>query len=355
MFIDRNSCKNFLLNHNSTIKDSINAIEKGKLKIALVLNEDNKLFGTICDGDIRRGILKNYDLNDQITKIVKKNCLTANKNTSQKDLDSIMKENKISHIPILNDEGIFIGIEVEEEYLPNISFSSLTNSALIMAGGKGTRLRPLTNNCPKPMLKIQGKPILEIIIERCISSGIRNFFISVCYLSNQIMDYFGDGSKWNVNIEYLTENSPLGTAGALTLLPKNIKHPILIINGDVLTRARFRDIFRYHDEHNAEITICAREHILSSPYGVIEVEGISYKSMIEKPSFKQLVNAGIYVVNPNLISSIQKNKYLDMPDLIDDQKSKNKNILVYPIHEYWIDIGKPDLLNQATYDWSSSS
>ena len=187
MFIDRCSCKSFIINSSSSIKDSIQAIEKGKLKIALVLDNNDKLIGTICDGDIRRGILNNYELNASATNIVKRTCLTANKNTSQKNLDLMMKENKISHIPILNDQDIFIGLEIEEEYLPNVSFSNINNSALIMAGGKGTRLRPLTNNCPKPMLQIEGKPILEIILEQCINSGIRNFYISVCYLSNQIM------------------------------------------------------------------------------------------------------------------------------------------------------------------------
>ncbi len=355
MFIDRSSCKTFTIYKNSTIKDSINAIEKGKLKIAIVLDQDDKLLGTVYDGDIRRGILKNYELNSSVDKVLKKNCFTASKNTSQKTLDFMMKKNKISHIPIVNNEGIFHGLEIEGEYFPDISFSTIPNCALIMAGGKGTRLRPLTNNCPKPMLKIEGKPILEIILEQCIHAGIKNFFISVCYLSTQIIDYFGDGSKWKVKINYLEEETPLGTAGALSLLPKNIKDPVLLINGDVLTKARLEEIFRYHNEHKGDITICARDYFLTSPYGVIEVEGINYKSMIEKPSYKQLVNAGIYIVNPNVLEIIQKNKYLDMPDLIDNQKSKNKNVLVYPIHEYWIDIGKPDLLNQATFDWSTST
>ena len=158
------------------------------------------------------------------------------------------------------------------------------------------RLRPLTDACPKPLLHINGKPILEIILDQCIEADIKEFYISVYYLAEMIKEYFGDGSNWGVKIQYIEENAPLGTAGALKLLPKSLKHPFLVINGDVLTK-NYEDVLKYHSVNHGDITICVREHILSSPYGVIEVEGINFKSMMEKPSFKHLVNAGIYVLN----------------------------------------------------------
>ena len=263
-----------------------------------------------------------------------------------------MKENSISQIPIFTKDNELIGLEISQDLLPNSSKLLIPNYALLMAGGKGTRLKPITNDCPKPLLPINGKPILEIILEQCINSGIRNFYISVHYLSEKIINYFGDGSKWNVNIEYLKENIPLGTAGALKLLPNNLKNPIIVINGDVLTKTNFREILKYHSDNNADITICAREHKLSSPYGVIKVQGIKFKSMIEKPSFSQLVNAGIYVVNPNVIKKIKPNQYLDMPELINLNQKSKKNIIVYPVHEYWIDIGKPESLNKADFEWN---
>ena len=188
-------------------------------------------------------------------------------------------------------------------------------------------------------------------MQQCIDSGVREFYISVHYLAEKIINYFGDGSKWNVKINYLHEDKPLGTAGALKLLPENFKNSIIVINGDVLTKANFQDVVRYHSINSADITICAREHLLISPYGVIEVEGINFKSMIEKPSFKHLVNAGIYVVNPSVIDFIKSKKYLDMPELISIIKNQKKKIIVYPVHEYWLDVGKPETLDQAIYEW----
>ena len=266
----------------------------------------------------------------------------------------MMKKNGISQIPIVTENNELIGLEISEDLLPNSSEFYMPNFALLMAGGRGKRLMPITNDCPKPLLPINGKPILEIILEQCIDSGIRNFYISVHYLAEKIINYFGDGSKWNVNIDYIKENKPLGTAGSLKLLPKDFKEPIIIINGDVLTKTNFKDVLKYHSINSADITICAREHKLESPFGVIEVDGISFKSMIEKPSIKQLVNAGIYVINSSVMEFIKTDEYLDMPELISSCKGNKKNIIVYPIHEFWLDIGKPESLDKAHFEWRNN-
>tara|TARA_A100001388_G_C28728992_1_gene480497 strand:+ start:43 stop:1107 length:1065 start_codon:yes stop_codon:yes gene_type:complete len=351
VFLEKDSCKKFIIQEDCDIKEVISAIERGGLRIALILNQENKLLGTISDGDIRRGLLKGISLDSSFTSIIKKNCLTANTFSKREEITKMMRDNAISQIPIVSKDNDFIGLEIAEELLPSSSEFFMPNTALLMAGGRGKRLMPITDNCPKPLLTINNKPILEIILDQCIDSGIRNFYISVHYLADKIIDYFGDGSKWNVNIQYVREDFPLGTAGALKLLPKGLKQSLILINGDVLTKTNFQNILKYHSKNSADITICAREQILSSPYGVIEVEGIYFKSMVEKPSFRQLVNAGIYVLSPSIIELVKKNEYLDMPELISKSKKKDKKIVVYPLHEYWLDIGKPEALDKAHFDW----
>ena len=352
MFIDKDSCINCLVIDKEDIRRVISAIDKGGLRIALILNNKGQLIGTISDGDIRRGLLKGLTLDSSLLQIINKNCLKANLKTNRSQITKMMRENAISQIPIVSEDNVFIGLEISDDLLPNSGKSSVPNYALLMAGGRGSRLSPITDNCPKPLLPINEKPILEIILEQCIQSGIRNFFISVHYLAEKIINYFEDGSKWDVNITYLHEDSPLGTAGALKLLPSDFQKSIVLINGDVLTKINYQNLLKYHAINSADITICAREQILSSPYGVIEVDGIDFKSMVEKPSFRQLVNAGIYVLKPTTIALVRKEDYLDMPDLIDIAKKRQKKIIVYPMHEYWLDIGKPEALNKAHFEWS---
>ena len=351
MFIEKKSCEKCIVYGEGNIKKVINAIEKGGLRIAIVLDKGNQLQGTISDGDIRRGLLKGLTLSSSYFQVLRRNCFTANLQRGRADILKMMRDNAISQIPIITRDNEFIGLEISEELLPAKSQFIKPNYALLMAGGRGSRLRPITDDCPKPLLPINNKPILEIILEQCINSGIRNFYISVNYLAEKIINYFGDGSNWNVNIEYLKEDLPLGTAGALKLLPKVLNDSLILINGDVLTKTKFQNVLEYHLINDAEITICAREQILNSPYGVIEVEGINFTSMVEKPSFRQLVNAGIYVLSPAVIELVREERYLDMPELINLCKGKAKKIIVYPVHEYWLDIGKPESLDKAHYEW----
>ena len=354
MFIEKNSFKKCITYEDENIRTVISTIENGGLRIALVLDKRDLLVGTVCDGDIRRGLLKGFNLDSPISRIIQKDCITAGINTPKKEISKMMKDNAISQIPIISENNKIIGLEISDDLLPKSSEFLIPNTALIMAGGRGSRLKPITNNCPKPLLPINGKPILEIILEQCIDCGIRKFFISVNYLAEKIINYFGNGSKWDVKIEYLKEKKPLGTAGALNLLPNDIKNEIIIINGDVLTKTNFQEVLKYHSSNKADITVCAREHVISSPYGVIEVDGIYFKSMIEKPSFRQLVNAGIYVINPSILKLIKQDKFIDMPELISLVKKYKNDVIVYPVHEYWIDIGKPETLDKAIYEWGGN-
>ena len=352
MFIKKDLCNKCIVVGDGDIRKVITAIDIGGLRISIILDTNNKLIGTICDGDIRRGLLKGLTLDSPFESLIQKKCIYAYSHTAKEEIVKLMRKNVVSQIPIISEEHKFIGLEISEDLLPNRTITPLPHSALLMAGGRGIRLSPLTDDCPKPLLLVNGKPILEIILNQCIDAGISNFYISVHYLSEMIKNYFGDGSKWGVKIEYLEEACPLGTAGSLKLLPDSLENPILVINGDVLHKTNYEDLFTYHSKNNGDITLCAREHMLTSPYGVIEIDGIQFKSMVEKPTFRQLVNAGIYIVNPKIIDFIEPNKYLDMPDLIEYCKESNKRIIVYPVHEYWLDIGKPESLKKAHFEWS---
>ena len=354
VFINKELCEKFIIDENSNIKQVISKIENGGLKIALVINNKNKVIGTICDGDIRRGLLKGLNTKSSISSIITRNFIYSKSNYTKVNVIRLMKENGIYQVPILSDNYELLGLEIADELKPTSQYELLPNSALLMAGGRGERLRPLTDNCPKPLLPINGEPILEIILKQCISAGVNNFYISVHYLSEKIINYFGDGSKWGVQIKYLKEEIPLGTAGALKLIPDELDQPILIINGDILTKVNFRNIFNYHKINNSDITICAREYLIRCPFGVIEVKGNKFKSMIEKPTLNQLVNAGIYILDSKIINLIKKDLYLDMPDLITMAKGLEKNIIVYPVHEYWLDIGKPETLDRAVFEWENT-
>jgi NDP-sugar pyrophosphorylase family protein len=223
-----------------------------------------------------------------------------------------------------------------------------------MAGGFGTRLRPLTDNCPKPMLKVGGKPMLEILIDSFIKSGFNNFYISTHYLPEQIRDYFDDGSSKGVNITYVHEESPLGTGGALGLLPENMaKLPLVLINGDILTKVDFGKLIEFHDNNKAESTMCVREYEYQVPFGVVEGEGNNVTSMIEKPIQRFFINAGIYILNSSVIDTVKPHNYLDMPTLLEQQIANSQTVVKFPIYEYWLDIGRMDDFNRAQRDYSS--
>jgi dTDP-glucose pyrophosphorylase len=342
--------KSLLLTVKQTIRDALVAINSNpKLKIAIVLGENKELKGVVTDGDIRRALLANGSLDAPVTKIMNCTPLTATPDTTRKDLIKLMDEKGIEAIPIVKQEKL-IGIELYHEIS---KVKSYDNPVFIMAGGFGTRLRPLTDNCPKPMLKVGGKPMLEILIDSFIKSGFNNFYISTHYLPEQIRDYFGDGSDKKVNITYVHEESPLGTGGALGLLPNDsAKLPLVLINGDILTKVNFAKLMEFHDSNKADSTMCVREYEYQVPFGVVEGEGIEVTGMVEKPTQRFFVNAGIYILNPSVIDTVKPNNHIDMPTLLEQQIAKNKKVLKFPIYEYWLDIGRMDDFNRAQKDFS---
>jgi dTDP-glucose pyrophosphorylase len=342
------SWKNILISPESLIIEALKIIDNEALRVALVVDDKYHLVGVVTDGDVRRGILNGLALDSSVSNIMNTSPITASVNTPKKDLLKLMETRSILSVPLLED-GRVVGLEtfhnsfVKEEYL---------NPVFIMAGGFGTRLRPLTDNCPKPMLKVGDKPILEILMRSFIKAGFVNFYISTHFMPKQIHEYFGNGSDLGVNIVYVHEDSPLGTGGALGLLPDDLPKnlPLIMINGDVLTTVDFKRLLAFHNENQADATMCVREYDYQVPYGVINGEGNKITSMVEKPIQRFFVNAGIYVVSPKVIQSVPENHKIDMPTLLEQHMQETDNILMFPIHEYWLDIGRMDDFKRAQMD-----
>jgi NDP-sugar pyrophosphorylase family protein len=312
-----------------------------------VVDDDLTLLGVLTDGDVRRGLLKNYDLGCPVKDIMNNVPLTAPMGTSRKELVKIMESNQILAIPLLTGKTI-AGLETLENFSKH---STHSNPVFIMAGGFGTRLSPLTDNCPKPMLKLGERPLLEIIIAGFIKAGFKYFFISTHYMSEIIQEHFGDGSRLGVKISYVHEETPLGTGGALGILPEVMSDlPMILVNGDVLTTLDFNKLLSFHNEHNAVATICVRNYEYQVPYGVINSDQNKIISMVEKPIQQFHVNAGVYVLSPKIVRSVESNVNIDMPTLISKFIAGGEDIMTFPIYEYWLDIGQMDDYLRAQVD-----
>jgi len=341
----RHNWKDILVAPSSTIQDVLKVIDLGCFQLAIVTDESGCLLGTVTDGDIRRALIAKKSLDTPVSNIMFTEPTVGQVNTSREKLLLLMHEFELSAIPLL-DEGRVVGLETLHQILQQKKYD---NPVCLMAGGFGTRLKPLTNNCPKPLLKVGDRPILETVLLSFINSGFQRFYISTHYFPEMIREYFGDGSKWGVLIEYVHENEPLGTAGALGLLPKDLPDlPIIVMNGDILTKVDIEGLLDFHYVNNANATMCVREYEIKIPYGVVESEGNSIINMVEKPTQRFHINAGIYVIGKEIIDSVAKNEYIDMPCLL--KRHLNNRVLLYPFHEYWLDIGQQDDFKRAQLD-----
>ena len=323
---------------NTPIKIAIERLNKVGIKIALVLDENFRLLGTISDGDFRRGMLSGLTLEDTVEKIMNKNPRTVNEGTSRLEILKLMNDTKILQIPIVDRNNFVIGLHLWDDISVQAKYS---NIMVIMAGGKGSRLHPQTENRPKPMLLVAGIPILEHIIKRARSQGFNHFIIAIHYLGQIIEDYFKDGHKFGVKIEYLHEDVPLGTAGALSLLSYKPERAFIVTNGDVITDINYSDFLEYHTVQNAAATIAVHTHEFQIPYGVVQINGLEVESYEEKPIISSLINTGVYALDPDILDLITEPKFRDMPELLDISRDLKKKVIVYPLHESWIDIGRP--------------
>jgi len=346
----RNDWRENIVPPTATVHDAIRAIDANLVLMALVCSTDGRLLGTVTDGDVRRLILRGGSLNDTVTSIMNTTPTTARPWDTPGEILALMRRTGHRRIPLLDERGRVAGIAFLEDFLHT---GELDNWVVLMAGGLGTRLRPLTEECPKPLLPVGPKPILETILESCREQGFRRFFISVNYKAEMVMRHFGDGSRWGVSIEYIKEDKKLGTAGPLSLLPGLPDKPLLVMNGDLLTKINFRHLMDFHTQHRATATMCVRESSFQVPFGVVQVEEQRLTGIDEKPRQRFLVNAGIYMLDPEAIEAVPKNTYFDMPDLYDRLLAANREVVVFPIREYWMDIGRLDDLEQARWDFNT--
>ena len=309
------------------------------------MDDENRLLGTVTDGDIRRAIMNNLPLSHPIYEIMSTTPTVVDCSLSKVQIFELMNTKKLYTIPIV-DNGIVVGLETIHSITQK---SKYDNPVFLMAGGFGTRLKPLTDNCPKPLLKVGDKPILETVMLSFIKSGFHNFYISTHYLPQMIKEYFGDGSKWGISINYVHEEKPLGTGGSLGLLPKNLPElPVIMMNGDVLTKVDLERVLAFHNDNDATATMCVREYEYQVPYGVIATEGNKITGMVEKPIQRFHVNAGIYVVSRKIIEQVNNNEVVDMPTLLG--RYLDQGVLMFPFHDYWLDIGRIEDFNRAQID-----
>lgn len=334
-----------LVNSDATLEQAIEVLDKAALRIALVVDANDALLGTLTDGDVRRALLKHLPVETPVNRVMNAQPKTAEQSWTESRILSVMEQHELLQLPLVDADNRIVGLANLHDILNKHRHD---NPVFLMAGGFGTRLRPLTNNCPKPMLKVGDKPILEQILLNFVEAGFHRFYISTHYMSEVIHDHFGNGEKWGVSIQYVNEEEPLDTGGALGLLPhEEIDQPLFMMNGDLLTSVNLHSFLEFHETHNGIATMCVREYEHQVPYGVITSEGTQIKSMVEKPVHRFFVNAGVYLLDPALVKSVEAGTRIDMPTLLERQIDIGKAVNMFPIHEYWLDIGRVDDFHKA--------
>jgi dTDP-glucose pyrophosphorylase len=333
-----------LLPSSATLGQAIRNLNEVAIKIVMVVNEEGVLEGTISDGDIRRGLLKGLDLNSPIVSVVRHNAFVVRPDMGRDMVTQLMLANKIQQIPVVDDQERVVGLHLWDEIATTPSRSNLM---VIMAGGKGTRLRPHTENCPKPLLLVAGKPILEHIIDRAKLEGFKHFVLAIHYLGHMIESHFGNGECLGVQIDYLREKSPLGTAGALGLLNPIPRLPFVVTNGDVISDIRYGELLDFHARHAAAATMAVHLHEWQHPFGVVQTQGVEIVGFEEKPISRTHINAGVYALEPTALQLLSADVKSDMPALFESLKAQGKRTVAYPMHEPWLDVGRPDDLKQA--------
>lgn len=343
--------KNILISPDTKIQQTLKIIDVHSLQIALVVDSEKKLIGTVTDGDIRRGLLRGVSLNAAVAEVMNSAPVSIPYDMQDKHrILTIMQANKFRHLPVVNEAGCVVGIERLEDLLDAGRYD---NWVIVMAGGLGSRLRPLTDDCPKPMLPVGGKPVLETILEHFLEQGFHRFCFSVNYKAEQIQQHFGDGSKWGATIRYLHENKRMGTAGSLSLFPVKTEKPIIVMNGDILTTINFGQFISFHLEQQSEATLAVRTYDIQVPYGVVKVNKDKLIGFEEKPVYTSFINAGVYALNPKVLERIPKNAFYDMNQLFDSMLRTNERVSIFPVREYWIDIGEISNFRQAERDFSN--
>lgn len=329
---------------NSTIQDAVRNLDGSGLQITLIVADDHTLLGTVTDGDIRRGLLRGFTLTSEVQSIINREPFVVPPELNADTVLHLMQANKLHQMPVVDAARRVVGLHLWADLLAP---APRVNLIVVMAGGRGTRLLPHTENCPKPLLPVNGKPMLEHIVERAKGEGFSNFVFAIHHLGHMIESHFGDGSRLNVHISYLREDSPLGTAGALGLLQPRPAAPFVVTNGDVMTDVRYGDVLEFHIRHNAAATMSVRQYEWQHPFGVVHTKGVDIVSFEEKPISRTHVNAGVYVLNPEALQVLAPAEACDMPTLFARLQEEQKRTIVYPMYEPWLDVGAPGDYSRA--------
>lgn len=331
-----------------TIREALKAIDNSRIQISLVVDENEHLLGTVTDGDVRRALLKGISLDEPVTRVMNTSPAVASHHDSQQQILALMRKTTHRCVPVLDENRCVVNVALLSELIQS---DQRDNIVVIMAGGLGSRLAPLTDQCPKPLLKVGAKPIMETILDSFREYGFRNFYLSVNFKAEMVKEHFGDGSAWGVSIRYIEEDKRLGTAGALALLPETPTKPLLVMNGDLLTKVNFQHLLDFHVEHQAKGTMCVREYDLQIPFGVVKIDNHRIRSIDEKPMHRFFVNAGIYVLEPDMLDIIPRNSYFNMTSMFEEIIKCDYETAVFPIREYWLDIGQVNDLEKARLEY----
>lgn len=345
-----NEWQKTLITEDRSIRNALEVINGEYFRMAFVLGACGTLIGSISDGDIRRALLGGLTLDDSLSCVMNKSPKTVKKGTSKAKIKQVMDREQINCIPVIERKKV-VSIITRAD----LDVLKLDHPVFLMAGGFGKRLRPLTESCPKPLLKIGDTPILEIILERFVHAGFRNFYISTHYLSEQFQQHFGCGEKWGVSITYINEDTPLGTAGALGFLKKDeVTLPMIVMNGDILTGVNFSELLASHLSSEADATLCVSDYEYEIPFGVVSSDGENVSAIVEKPTHKVAISSGIYVLDPCVVNSVKKNKPLDMPTLLRKVIAGGRNVNTFKIYEHWLDVGRKEDFDQAQNSYNKN-
>lgn len=336
--------QSMIISPEACMREAIAAIDRGARQVALVVDDKGILEAVVTDGNVRRGLLRGLTLDAPVSKVMNRNPTTMRVEEGAETARRLMRERHLHHVPLVDAEGRVVDLL----WIDDIARTTRRSTPVVlMAGGLGLRLRPLTETVPKPMLPIGGRPILEQIIESFAEQGFVHFTLSINYLGEIIRNHFGDGAQFGVEIDYVEETDRMGTAGALSLLGEPPTEPVIVMNGDLLTSIRFDALLRFHNDTKAVATLCARQFDMQVPYGVLDTEGTRLRGIVEKPVHSHFVNAGVYVLSPEAFDHIQAGAPLDMPDLLSHLSAGESTVSVFPIREYWLDIGRHEDLERA--------
>ena len=327
-----------------SLRDAMRALDVGALRIALVVDGEGRLVGVTTDGDVRRALLSGAGLDDPLGPHVTRAFTAVTPRDGRADVIDLMRARHIGAVPVLDDAGRPVALHLLDEALAP---AERTTWAVVMAGGRGVRLRPLTETVPKPMLRVAGRPILERIVLHLVGHGIARIHLAIGYLGERIEEHFADGSRFGARISYLREEEPLGTGGALGLLPELPREPLLVMNGDLVTQADLGALLDVHAARGDVATIGVRRYVHAVPFGCVERAGDRIVGLEEKPTLTREVNTGIYALAPGLVARVERGRPIGMPDLISDALARGEPVGAFEIEDDWIDVGQREQLDRA--------